>query len=452
MLKSRSCSCSGPGNVCASDPNGLGTPTCVNNVCGLSCGTAAVYNPTTKSCVANTPSACGSSLTVCKAPAGGFGTPVCNNGQCSVTCQDARTYNPTTNTCDSGSTATSCGPLGLPCPSDPSGKGTPTCSSLGVCSLTCPSGYVYNPTPLVAACVPAGNPNSCPIALFVSQSCPSPPNGQAICVPLLGALFSVCDYVCNTGYTKGSNLLTGFGGTFILGTASCTANSNTVNACGASQTKCTTTDPNATPTCIAGTCGTQCNTGYGYDPTQKKCISTTGDNNNCGSVGNVCLSPLNGSVQCSNSQCKITCNTGYLANALSCILQGSAKARTKKRSPAVLGLCPLGETACPISGSSSFRAFSMSSNQQLDFAKAAGGFECLDTQSSLESCGGCASTGEGKDCTTIAHSAGVGCSAGQCVVFSCEPGYVASLNSTKCLKVHTGSRRHGKGFSSSLIH
>ena len=48
--------------------------------------------------------------------------------------------------------------------------------------------------------------------------------------------------------------------------------------------------------------------------------------------------------------------------------------------------------------------------------------ECLDTTQALESCGGCASTGEGRDCTAIPHVGGVGCEAGKCVVFSCKSG------------------------------
>jgi len=67
-------------------------------------------------------------------------------------------------------------------------------------------------------------------------------------------------------------------------------------------------------------------------------------------------------------------------------------------------LCPTGATACPI------------------FPRM-GSWECIDTEIELESCGGCASRSEGEDCTRIKGAQGVTCSSGQCLVFSCQPGY-----------------------------
>lgn len=66
--------------------------------------------------------------------------------------------------------------------------------------------------------------------------------------------------------------------------------------------------------------------------------------------------------------------------------------------------CPNNETACPIS--------------PLSF-----GFECIDTNLELASCGGCATKGEGENCLSIVGAAGVGCLEGRCVVFSAESGY-----------------------------
>jgi len=431
--------CGGNG-PCPTDPNGNGTPFCSASKCGLTCTNGAVYSATSKSCIPNSPSACGSAGTQCKSPVGGNGTPVCNSGVCSVQCDAPRTYNAATNTCDLANTPSSCGPLGINCPSDPAGKGTAQCTA-GTCSLSCPAGYVYSPTQ--ARCIVTDDPNSCGYTL-IRYKCVAPANGQATCQ--LGQ----CGFVCNAGYTA-SGSLSVVGTVLGLGSAQCTSITSDPNNCGALNKQCPTV-ANGQAVCTSSSCSIQCNTGYDYDRVQNKCISITGDLNNCGFVGNRCFAPTNGLAQCQNSLCKFTCNTGYVASGASCVLSGSAKARTKKRSKPVVGLCPAGETACPIAGSNSFRAFNTSSNKRLDFAGAAGGFECLDTRSSLESCGGCASTGEGKDCTTIPHSAGVGCSAGQCVVFSCEPGYVASLNSAKCLKIHTSSRRHGKGVSSNVIH
>lgn len=74
------------------------------------------------------------------------------------------------------------------------------------------------------------------------------------------------------------------------------------------------------------------------------------------------------------------------------------------------GLCGT-ETACPLFDGS---------NE----------YECLDTQSHLESCGGCASEGTGRDCTAIAGAADVACVSGQCVVSKCLPGFEANSTSS----------------------
>lgn len=118
-----------------------------------------------------------------------------------------------------------------------------------------------------------------------------------------------------------------------------------------------------------------------------------------------------------------------------CVLNPSAKTTKKKRGQAVPELCPRGESACPIVGSASFGAFVNSSDRVKDFSHSLGGYECIDTGSDLQSCGGCASLGTGFDCTRIAHSAEVGCSNGKCVLFGCKRGYAPALDSEKCVKV-----------------
>ena len=86
------------------------------------------------------------------------------------------------------------------------------------------------------------------------------------------------------------------------------------------------------------------------------------------------------------------------------------------------------ETACPIVGSASFlrarsEGFSAFKSDNIAALNAAGGYECLDTRYSLESCGGCSSMGEfsaGVNCLALPNSSGVGCDNGTCVVFSCK--------------------------------
>ncbi|WWD10341.1 hypothetical protein V865_008476 [Kwoniella europaea PYCC6329] len=79
------------------------------------------------------------------------------------------------------------------------------------------------------------------------------------------------------------------------------------------------------------------------------------------------------------------------------------------------GLCPIGSTACLLADSGS-------------------SYECLDTTSELESCGGCVhssitplanTTAGGVDCTSLPGVApnGVTCLEGRCNVYDCDDGY-----------------------------
>ncbi|BGP57334.1 hypothetical protein JCM8202_002711 [Rhodotorula sphaerocarpa] len=60
------------------------------------------------------------------------------------------------------------------------------------------------------------------------------------------------------------------------------------------------------------------------------------------------------------------------------------------------------------------------------------GFECVDTQTSLEQCGGCASAG-GVDCTTIPNVSAVGCVAGACEIWACDDGYEYNPRKNACV-------------------
>lgn len=82
-----------------------------------------------------------------------------------------------------------------------------------------------------------------------------------------------------------------------------------------------------------------------------------------------------------------------------------------------LQLCPKGLSACPIAVPSGLT----------------GDYECLDTAHELESCGGCASTGEGQDCTAIRGIWNVGCVQGRCAVYTCAFGYKRSRDGKSCV-------------------
>ena len=80
--------------------------------------------------------------------------------------------------------------------------------------------------------------------------------------------------------------------------------------------------------------------------------------------------------------------------------QPSARARAR-RSESLLArrnLCPsVDHQACRVEGTNSF--------------------ECIDTTSSLESCGGCLSDGTGVDCTSLPGAASFGCVQSVCEVW-----------------------------------
>ncbi|TBU35238.1 hypothetical protein BD311DRAFT_745812 [Dichomitus squalens] len=84
-----------------------------------------------------------------------------------------------------------------------------------------------------------------------------------------------------------------------------------------------------------------------------------------------------------------------------------------------VSLCPSGLDACPPAG----------------LTGSTDDWECVDTASDLQSCGGCASIGKGQDCTAIEGAWNVGCNSGKCVVFTCAQGYLRSLDNKSCVKV-----------------
>lgn len=88
-------------------------------------------------------------------------------------------------------------------------------------------------------------------------------------------------------------------------------------------------------------------------------------------------------------------------------------------------------------------------------------YECIDTRTNLESCGGCvvpySLTGSslddddeeepdmGVDCTALPGVSDVGCHAGRCVVRKCAKGYKLEgsfWGGSKCIKKHRATTHH----------
>ena len=77
-------------------------------------------------------------------------------------------------------------------------------------------------------------------------------------------------------------------------------------------------------------------------------------------------------------------------------------------------ICPIGQSSCLINPG---------------FSKQT---ECLDLRTTLDSCGGCTSQGQGLDCTQIPGVQDVNCEYGACKVYSCERGFKVE-NGTACV-------------------
>lgn len=414
--------CGSPGNVCAL--SGAATQSCVSGKCAaVTCSSGYVLSSSGTCTKVNTSTDvknCGSIGNVCAVD--GASDNVCTNGVCkAAACNTGYTYS-SAGTCtkiDTSSDVNNCGSTGNKCAV--TGALTQACVS-GTCkATTCTSAYTLSngacskidTTSDTNNCGSVGN--VCKVTGASAQSCVS------------GSCQATA---CSTGYSLSS------------GKCSAINTLTDANNCGAVGNVCDL-DGAMTQVCNFGTCAaTWCDSGYIL--WFGKCYSYDNDVNNCGSYGNVCPAK-GGTAQCIKGTCSMkSCNAGYtLKNGLCYGANGSQAARAKRSKitkPAAL--CPGSETACPIAGSASFlvsQASGFAAFKAGD-AHATGGYECLDTQYALESCGGCASMGEGVNCLEISNSSGVGCSAGVCQVFSCESGYKPNLDATGCVKVPSSHR------------
>ncbi|GAA5945259.1 uncharacterized protein JCM15063_003010 [Sporobolomyces koalae] len=128
------------------------------------------------------------------------------------------------------------------------------------------------------------------------------------------------------------------------------------------------------------------------------------------------------------------CST--LAIIAMCFNPVTASKKTKAVKPRTY--CPRNEIACPILGSTTYDDAlkqHLAKNATVQGIMAGdGGYECINVNEALDSCGGCASTGEGRDCTTIRGASGVGCAEARCVVFSCHAGWKVSMSGESCVR------------------
>ncbi|GJE89458.1 hypothetical protein PsYK624_055590 [Phanerochaete sordida] len=151
---------------------------------------------------------------------------------------------------------------------------------------------------------------------------------------------------------------------------------------------------NCDPICSHGSpCGFQCKNGFVLSPDHKDCI--------CPAPNKVC--------------------NGICGPFKSCPSSGPKKREDLERRVS----CGAGQTACGVYGWQGFNSVDA--------------WECIDTKTDLESCGGCMvpfgrTPAHGIDCTAIPGVMDVNCISGSCVVRRCQPGYVLSLDNTFCLE------------------
>ncbi|KAL7425067.1 Protein cpl1 [Cryptotrichosporon argae] len=107
-------------------------------------------------------------------------------------------------------------------------------------------------------------------------------------------------------------------------------------------------------------------------------------------------------------------------------------------------LCPGGSVACPVPPAdladvtpASVAALETSLSSLADWFRV--GFECIELETELNSCGGCLALGKGQDCTAIPNTRATGCEASSCVVYSCKEGYVVAPDRQTCVRRGTAT-------------
>jgi len=159
-------------------------------------------------------------------------------------------------------------------------------------------------------------------------------------------------------------------------------------------------------------------------------------------AGPACHYPTHSLPVCKHgSPCSFTCKDGYSASPsgdhpTQCICKAPYKECNGKcglyyscpshhyKREALAGdkRCPQGLSVCGVLGRST------------------NAWDCVDTQSDLESCGGCAIPlrgngphGDGEDCTSLPGVSDVSCIRGECMVHRCMPGYDIHMSGSACV-------------------
>ncbi|KAJ2962389.1 hypothetical protein NQZ79_g2576 [Umbelopsis isabellina] len=127
--------------------------------------------------------------------------------------------------------------------------------------------------------------------------------GKAYCIPCgTGAvdINSICSDACD-GVTASetATLVFGTGTGAITSVVACGTGTNIIplqSLCAQDPCSLCPTPDNGQATCVSGTCGYSCNSGYAA--CNDTCVNDQTDINNCGACGNLCSNPTNGQATC----------------------------------------------------------------------------------------------------------------------------------------------------------
>ncbi|KAI0717829.1 hypothetical protein C8T65DRAFT_104117 [Cerioporus squamosus] len=189
--------------------------------------------------------------------------------------------------------------------------------------------------------------------------------------------------------------------TSVAGQAATVASLTSMITSSSSSRVCTYPD-NAVPVCSTSSpCGFTCGNGFSLSQPGSGASSTC-----------VCQPPA--------AVCNGVCTTDACPSSVVTPARRRYMNSLRKRA-----MCPAGTTACAV-----YERRGASSTP----------WECIDTMSDLESCGGCvnpldAFSPRGADCTAIPGVVDVACVSGACVVNRCAAGYTHASDGSSCFSV-----------------
>ncbi|KAK4332239.1 Protein priA [Rhodotorula toruloides] len=324
----------------------------------------------------------------------------------------------------------------------------PVLCSGGTCVSGCRLGYAWSAR--ASACINVASD---------SANCGSVGN---VCLVPTGAAGAACQ----AGACVASECSSGY--RLTNGTCAAVPFASDPSNCGRPGNRCPASFANGVGSiCENGACMPErCVDGYAWSSNATACILATSTfatprpTSATSANPQTTSTPAHAAVPHSDTQSTIsTTSTTDSSPTTNTAAAASASARSRQRRASLVAripsLCPPGLTACPIPSAASFGAFQASNFTSFRSAAASspsldGGFECIDIQYEYESCGGCTSMGEGRNCGEgIAHARGTGCQEGRCVVFSCEKGWRPDRDAKRCVRLWEGGRKkssgHGKG-------